>query len=238
MKQDSIEIANNQFKSMSVSGKGSGMKYGLISLMFLMATVACEEDKSLELPSPCLVPTPKVNLKFEPEQLTFSWDKIENYQYGISLWQTARNRTIGVIHNNPSDTFATLDPPHPGVTYYLEIRVLDGSGDPNEALNRCNGSIEPQSFTAPCTAYNNIKVFILTATSVLVRWSGFGEPTSKLFTVNFKKKGVADVTLIGTDKNEVEIASLERITEYQVQLASTCTDGQVYLSQWFDFKTP
>jgi hypothetical protein len=205
-------------------------------VIFLMVLIisGCGGDEGSDLPSPCTVATPEINFKFETGLITLTWNRVGTYKYSLSyLVESEPNSFYAVSLANPTDTFAVIRNFHPGTTYEAELSVKEEM----TALNRCNGRIDNQSFTVPCAAYNKINIQGLTTNAATVSWDEPAEPDAKLFTVNLRKKGTTDITLFSTDKENVKITSLESKTEYQVQLASTCTDNQVYLSAWKDFTT-
>jgi hypothetical protein len=212
------------------------MKTKLLLFTLLLFVLSCGEEGS-ELPSPCTISTPELNFKYEPGKITVSWDDLGNYNYNLNYFVANRpNEFYGTDQVLQTDTFAIISSLlHPGNTYLAQIEVSEG--DSPIALNRCNGSIESVQFIVPCSSYSGFYVQNITTTSATVSWNAVGEPIANLFTVNVRKKGTTNVTVNGTDQESIQLTALQPSTDYQVQLASICTDGQVYTSDWKDFKT-
>lgn len=215
------------------------MKNSLLILSLFITAVSCDSgEEGNPLPSPCEVETPKITFEYTPTKITLKWKKLaSNYTYGVNYnVQSDKESFYGATQNTLSDTFATITSFHPGTTYQAIISVGEGE-DAYIALNRCNGEIEAQEFTPPCSAYARLNVQDLTSNSAIISWDEAAKPDAKVFTVNLRKKGTTDITTNSSDQENVKLTGLVTKTDYQVQLASTCTDGKVYITEWFDFKT-
>jgi hypothetical protein len=212
------------------------MKTKLLLFSLVSFLVSCGEEGG-ELPSPCTISTPELNFKYEPGKVIVSWDDLGDYNYNLNYFVKDRpNEFYSADQVLQTDTFAIITSLlHPGNTYLAQIEVSEG--DLPIALNRCNGEIASVPFTIPCGAYSNFYIKDITPSTANVFWDATGEPTTKLFTVNVRKKGTTEVIVNGTDQESIQLTALQPSTDYQAQLVSTCTDGQVYISDWKDFKT-
>ena len=206
------------------------------SLIFgmLMIIAACGEEEGSNLPSPCELDTPVATFEYQPEKINVKWEDAGDYFYSASfIIKSKPNEFYSVYYG--ADTSADITSFHPGTTYELIVSVEKSQEDPT-SLNRCNGEIELQSFTPPCGPYQKLNI-VPSASKAVVMWDKYGDPQAKSFTINLKKKGTTEITVASTDKETIELTSLQSNTEYELQMVSTCTDGQVYLSEWFSFTT-
>jgi Fibronectin type III domain len=211
------------------------MKTKLLLFSLVLFMVSCGEEGS-EPPSPCSVPTPTINFRYEPDSVFFSWENAGNYEYGIRcVLENALNYSFSLNHKMPTDTFAFIKGVHPGLAYLAILYVTENDTSP--ILNRCDGKVEPQAFTVPCGPYLNLFAFGYSSTTARVSWSKYGEVPGRVYTINLRKKGTSEITIESTDKQSLDLTSLQPRTDYQVQLVYTCTDNQVYISEWKDFTT-
>ena len=210
------------------------MKINLLIFSLLVLLAGCAGEEGSPLPSPCEVDTPVIDFKYEPGKITLTWDNIGDYVYSASYRIKSRPNEHYNIGNG-YDTFAIITYFHPGTPYEVELSVEKSREEPT-SLNRCNGEITQQTFTAPCGPYTSLHI-TTSASTAKISWDRAAEPLTRTFTVNLRKKGTTDVTFFGTDEEFVELTSLDSKTEYEVQLASACTDDQVYVSDWFGLTT-
>lgn len=156
--------------------------------------------------------------------------------FGFDLFEDGKSETkTGPSARIESDTSATIYQFYPVATYV--IIAYDNSETPSS-------NCWQKKVTTGCGPFNSLHVGVVTASTASISWyigiqrySDVNISKFNLFTVNLRKKGETEVTLISTDDHFTTLTGLSSNTEYEVQMVYTCTDNNVYPTSWMSFKT-